>query len=132
MKFSISRLVMCLLMGCAVVPPYADYQQQYFPEGVNDVYLGMTYQFMSKTREGTNLVPIALGSDSTILTYEEVHPDKDFDRIIYSFEKDDEWIKELFSLPLNKSILKLPLPQVEFLKFPKETKTIILDINAIF
>ncbi len=81
---------MILLVGCAVVPTTAEYQQKYFPEGINDVYLGMTYRFLDKTREGTGLELVSAGSDSTILAYQELHTDKEFEKVVYFFDNEGD------------------------------------------
>ncbi|MEM9327304.1 MAG: hypothetical protein AAGA85_16675 [Bacteroidota bacterium] len=90
MRFSISQVLLCLVIGCAVVPQSAMHQQKYFPEGLSEVYLGMTYEFMNKTREATQLEPVEWSADSTLLAYQEVHSDKAFDRVIYFFDAEGD------------------------------------------
>jgi len=90
MKFSISPVLLCLFIGCAVVPQSAEYQQKYFPEGISDVYLGMTYVFMNKTRASTQLAPAAWSGDTTLLAFEEVHEDKDFEKVTYFFDEEGD------------------------------------------
>lgn len=76
-------LILILLQGCAIVPQYAVHQQKYFPPGVDDVYLGMPFKFLSKTRNTTILEQDLSNSDSTRLVYLEKHTDKEFERIYY-------------------------------------------------
>ncbi len=92
-----SFLLTCgFLIGCAVVPQYALHQEKYFPEGLEEVYLGMPGKFLDKTRTDTQLELIADDSDSTRVVYREQHNDKAFEEVLYFTDaKNDQALYEM-------------------------------------
>ena len=89
-------LFFVLLAGCAVVPQYALHQEKYFPEGLEEVYLGMPGKFLDKTRRDTKLELVTDDSDSTRVVYREEHTGKAFEEVIYFTDaKNDQALYEL-------------------------------------
>lgn len=76
-------LLICWLAGCAVVPQYALHQEKYFPEGLEDVYLGMPGKFLNKTRTDTKLELVTDDLDSSRVVYRESHEGKVFNEVLY-------------------------------------------------
>ncbi len=89
-------MVVMLLMGCAVVPQYALHQEKYFPEGLEEIYLGMPGKFLGKTRIDTELELVTEDSDSTRVVYRELHTDKAFEEVLYFTDaKGDQALYEM-------------------------------------
>lgn len=91
--------ICCLLMGCAVVPQYALHQEKYFPEGLNEVYLGMPGKFLDKTRSETQLELVTDDSDSTRVVYRELHNGKAFEEVLYFTEASGD--QPLYEMQVN-------------------------------
>ncbi len=89
MKYANIVVLTVFFAACAVVPQYALYQQDYFPDGVDDIYLGMAYKFMVKTRQQTTLEPVE-SADSTQLVFREVRPGNTFESLTYYFDNTAE------------------------------------------
>ncbi len=85
MNRALCFFLLLAVFSCAIVPQYALYQQEYLPAGVEDIYLGMTYKFMEKTRKETSLEPVE-NSDSTRLVFREVRPGQPFESLTYYFD----------------------------------------------
>ena len=82
--FSYLLIIQIILVfgACSGIPQSVVYQQQYFPDGIDDIYLGMAFSYLEKTRETTQLEPIE-DSDSTRLVFKEVRPGNEFESITY-------------------------------------------------
>lgn len=82
-QFGSALLIFWLMVGCAVVPQYALHQEKYFPEGLEEVYLGMPGKFLDKTRTDTQLELVTDDADSTRVVYREQHTGKAFEEVLY-------------------------------------------------
>lgn len=95
-QFGSFSLIFCLLVGCAVVPQYALHQEKYFPEGLEEVYLGMPGKFLDKTRKETQLELITDDLDSSRVVYREQHTGKVFEEVLYFTDvKNDQALYEM-------------------------------------
>ena len=92
-------IIMCLLIGCAVVPQYALHQEKYFPEGLEEVYLGMPGKFLDKTRTDTSLELVTDDPDSTRVVYREQHSRKAFEEVLYFTDAQND--QALYELQVN-------------------------------
>jgi hypothetical protein len=82
-QYSGFLLLVGLVIGCAVVPQYALHQEKFFPEGIEEVYLGMPGKFLDKTRKTTQLELVTTDTDSTRVVYREQHSGKVFEEVLY-------------------------------------------------
>lgn len=100
MKQNAGFLVMvCMLLGCAVVPQYALHQEKYFPEGLEEVYLGMPGKFLNKTRNNTQLELVSDHADATSVVYREQHSGKAFEEVLYFTDAKNE--QALYEMQVN-------------------------------
>lgn len=86
-------------IGCAVVPQYALHQEKYFPEGLEEIYLGMPGEFLDKTRVNTSLELVTDDTDSTRVVYREQHSGKAFDEVLYFTDANKD--QALYELQVN-------------------------------
>ena len=94
-------LFSCILCAfrCAVVPAASKYQLDYFPGGIDDVYLGMTYEFLEKSRKETTLDFVRIDEDSTRSVYNEKKIGKPYESVTYFIDNGDESI--LYEMSVN-------------------------------
>ena len=95
-------LIIIGMAACSGIPQSTVYQQKYFPEGVNDIYLGMTLQYLEKTRTTTTLEQLE-STDSTLLAFKEVRPGNEFESLTYYLSNSENQILYELSIdyPLN-------------------------------
>ena len=87
-NLKLSLLLGLFLSACAVVPPSASYQMDYFPDGVENTYLGMPFRYLEKTHKGLGLQKISDSTDLVRNIYSEKFSAKDYSEAIYYFDKD--------------------------------------------
>lgn len=87
------------MVGCAVVPPYAEHQGKYFPEGLEELYLGMPGKFLDRTKKGNTWELVTDDSDSTRVVYREAHTGKDFEEVLYFTDASNDQL--LYEVQIN-------------------------------
>lgn len=92
-------LVITLMGGCAVVPQYALHQEKYFPEGLDELYLGMPGKFLAKTRKNNPWELVSDDTDSTRVVYRETHSGQTFNEVLYFTDVNSDQL--LYEIQVN-------------------------------